>query len=166
VVHQIVMLGRQPGVCWSMAAGLMLVAATPIAGPTLLEAPSVAQSITKHLIYALVGTLLVLSGVFTAPGAYQRTMTWRPLRHLGHISYSIFCIHLSLLAAAFALTEIEVFTGHGLRIWALTLALTLLASEVLYRLVELPALRLKGRLRRRESTATRPSRPDTTATTR
>jgi peptidoglycan/LPS O-acetylase OafA/YrhL len=162
----VVALGRQPGVCWSLAAGLMLVAATPLAGPTLLEAPTVAESITKHLLYALIGTLLVLSGVFAVPGAYRSVMGWGPLRHLGHISYSIFCIHLALLAAAFELTGTEVFTGHGLRIWATTLVLSLVAAEILYRVVEMPALRLKGTLRRRESAASRTSSPDTTATTR
>ena len=166
VLRQVVSLGRQPGVCWSIASGLLLVAATPLAGPTLLEASSVAQAVTKHLLYAGIGTLLVLSGVFTTPGAYERTMTWAPLRHLGHISYSIFCIHLAVLAGAFHLTAVDVFTGHGLRVWATTVALSLLASEVLYRLVEMPALRLKGRLRRRESAATRASKQDTTATTR
>ncbi|WP_107765778.1 acyltransferase family protein [Nocardioides terrigena] len=166
VVGHVVALGSQPGVCWALAAGLLLVAATPLAGPTLLEAPTVTESITKHLLYTLVGTLLVLSGVFAVPGAYRRVMVWQPLRHLGHISYSIFCIHLALLAAAFELTGIEVFTGHGLRIWLTTLALSLVVSEVLYRVVELPALRLKGKLRRRESAATRTSSPDTTATTR
>ena len=166
VVDQVVALGRQPGVCWALAAGLMLVAATPLAGPTLLEAPTVAESITKHLLYTFVGTLLVLSGVFTLPGAYRYAMTWQPLRHLGHISYSIFCVHLALLAAVFRVTGIEVFTGQGLRVWALTVVMSLLAAEVLYRVVELPALRLKGRLRRRESASSRTSRPETTATTR
>jgi peptidoglycan/LPS O-acetylase OafA/YrhL len=166
VVRHVVTLGNQPGVCWSLAAGLLLVAATPLGGPTLLEAPTVAESITKHLLYASVGTLLVLSGVFTVPGTFRAAMSSRPLRHLGHISYSVFCIHLSLLAAAFELTGIGVFTGHGLRIWSTTLVLSLVASEVLYRVVELPALRLKGRLRRGESSASRTSNPESTATTR
>lgn len=166
VVRHVAGLGRQPGVCWSMAAGLLLVAATPLAGPTLLEAPTVAESITKHLLYAGVGTLLVLSGVFASHGLYERGMTWRPLRHLGQISYSIFSVHLAVLAGAFQLTGTEVFTGHGLRIWATTLILTLVASEILHRVVEKPALRLQGTLRRRESTATRVSRPDTSTTTR
>lgn len=166
LVEQVVQLGRQPGVCWSLALGLMLVAATPLAGPTLLEAPSVADAITKHLLYTMVGTLLVLSGVFTPPGAYRSLMTWGPLRHLGLISYSIFCIHLSVLSGVFEWTGIEVFTGQGLRVWALTLAVSLATSEVLYRVVEMPALRLRGRLRARESAATRTARPDRTATTR
>ena len=83
--RRVVALGRQPGVCWSLAAGLMLVAATPLAGPTLLEAPTVAESIAKHLLYAAIGTLLVLSGVFAVPGAYRDDGV-APLRHLGHIA--------------------------------------------------------------------------------
>ncbi|GAA1930639.1 acyltransferase family protein [Nocardioides hwasunensis] len=166
VVQQVVALGRLPGVCWSLAIGLLLVAATPLAGPTLLEASSVTESITKHLLYAGIGTLLVLSGVFTAPGTYSRVMAWQALRHLGHISYSVFCVHLAVLAGAFHLTGVEVFTGHGLLIWTTTLVLSLAASEVLYRVVEMPALRLQGRLRRHESVATSTTSPDTTATTR
>lgn len=166
VVGHVVALGRQPGVCWSLALGLLLVAATPLAGPTLLEAPTVAESLAKHVLYTGVGTLLVLSGIFTVQGGYLRAMTWRPLLHLGHISYSVFCVHLAVLAGAFRLTGTEVFTGHGLRIWATTLVLSLVAAEILYRLVEMPALRLQGRLRRRESAASRTSKPASIATTR
>ena len=166
VVTQVVALGRQPGVCWALAVGLMLVAATPLAGPTLLEAPSVSEAITKHLLYTGVGAFLVLSGVFTVPGLYRSLMTWRPARHLGHISYSVFCIHLAVLAGVFAWTGIDVFTGQGLKVWVLTLVVSLAASEVLYRLVEMPALRLRARLRARESAATSTSSPDPTATTR
>lgn len=166
VVRQVVTLGRQPGVCWSLALGLMLVAATPVAGPTLLEAPSVADALTKHVIYTLVGTLLVLSGVFTRPGAYRRLMTWRLLRHLGLISYSVFCIHLVVLSEVFERSGVEIFTGQGLRIWAMTLTASLVAAEVLYRVVEMPAIRLRGRLRARESAETRTIKPDSTATTR
>ena len=166
VVGHVVTLGRQPGVCWGLAIGLMLIAATPLAGPTLLEAPSVAEAITKHVFYTGVGTLLVLSGIFTVPGLYLSVMTWRPLRHLGHISYSVFCIHLALLAGVFAWTGIELFAGQGLRVWTLTLVTSLAASEMLYRVVEVPALRLRGRLRARESAATSTSSPDPAATTR
>ena len=66
-------------------------------------------------------------------------------RHLGHISYSIFCIHLAVLHAVMALGDFELFRGHGLTIWLLTVAFSLLAAELLYRLVERPAMRLKSR---------------------
>lgn len=158
-------LGQQPGVCWALVAGLMLVATTPLAGPTLLEAPTAAESVTKHLLYTALGTLIVLPGVFAGPGAYQRVMSSRPLRHLGHISYSVFCIHLSLLALAFEITGRNVFTGGGLQIWLVTVAMTWIGSELLYRLVEMPAMRLKGRLGRSESAASISQTPTTTATT-
>ena len=165
LVEQVVGLGRQPGVCWSLAIGVLLVAATPLAGPTLLEAPSVADAVTKHLLYTLVGYLLVLSGVFPPQGAYRTLMTWRPLRHLGHISYSIFCIHLAVLAGVFEWTGIGVFTGQGLRVWVITLGCSLVAAEVLYRLVEMPVLRVRRRLRAGESAASSTTSPETTTTT-
>lgn len=131
-----------PGVCWSLAGGLVLIACTPLAGPTLLVQGTEAQSVLKHWVYAGVGVLLVGSGVFApADGRYARVLALPLLRHLGHISYSMFCIHLVLLALAFHLTGTEPFTGHGLLIWTTTLGLTLLASEALYRLVEMPAMR-------------------------
>jgi peptidoglycan/LPS O-acetylase OafA/YrhL len=141
-----------PGVCWTAVAGLLLVAATPLAGPTLLVQGTQSESVTKHVLYACIGVLIVGSGVFAAPsGAYGRAFSWAPLRHVGHISYGMFCIHLALLSLVFELLQIEPFTGHGLQVWMATLALSLVASEVLYRLVEMPAMRLKRRWRRDES---------------
>lgn len=165
-LERLVDLGRQPGVCWTLVAALMLVAATPLAGPTMLAAPTATQAVTKHLLYAFIGALIVLTGAFVRPGSFNTAMSWRPLRHLGHISYSVFCIHLSLLTAAFALTDRQEFTGGGLWIWTVTLVMTLAASEVLYRVLEMPAMKLQGRLRRRESAAATATAPESTATTR
>lgn len=147
----VVLLGSQPGTCWAIALGLVLVASTPIAGPIVLEEPTAGESLAKHVVYAFIGGLTVMSGVFAQPGgAYARAMSWGPLRHLGHISYSIFCIHmLILIAFVFPIAGVNEFSGHGLRVWLVTMAVTLLASEALYRAVELPALRLKGRLKLR-----------------
>ena len=44
-----------------------------------------------------------------------------------------------------ALGDFELFRGHGLTIWLLTVAFSLLAAELLYRLVGRPAMRLKSR---------------------
>ena len=137
-------LGTMPGVCWTLVGGLMLAAATPLAGPSLLFVATSGQSLTKHLLYAVVGGLVVVTGAFAAPdGRYARVMSAPLLRHLGHISFSTFCIHLPLLQLVTAVTGYDLFDGHGLQIWALTLALSLAASEVLYRLVEKPGMRLK-----------------------
>lgn len=135
-----------PGAFWTAAAGLILIAATPLAGPTLLIPPTDSEAVTKYVLYAGVGALLVFSGAFAIPGSgYSRLMTHRWLRHLGHISYSLFCIHLPMLHFVMYVTGYDLFDGHFLQIFLLTLVLSLLAAEVLYRLVERPCMALKGR---------------------
>jgi peptidoglycan/LPS O-acetylase OafA/YrhL len=171
----LVALGSLPGACWTLAGGLMLVAATPLAGPTFLYLPTAGQSLTKNLLYAAVGGLVVLTGVFAVPGRYRQVMSAGPLRHLGHISYSLFCIHLVMLSLMWELTGFELFAGHGLPIWALTMTTSLVASELLYRFVELPGIRLKNLGSRAsdsrletgsESAPTQARRPAHTPTTR
>ena len=144
-------VAQLPGVCWTMALGLLLVAATPLGGPVLLLAATPTQSLVKHLTYAAAAGLIVLTGIFTASDSrYARAMSAQWLRHLGHISFSTFCIHLVMLHLVRDFLGHELFSGSGLQLWVLTVGLSLVASEVLYRLVERPGLRLKG-LRSEES---------------
>jgi peptidoglycan/LPS O-acetylase OafA/YrhL len=152
-------LGGMPGACWAAVAGLMLVAATPLVGPTQLFVASPAESVTKHLLYGAIGGLVVLTGVFAAPsGSYTRTMSHPLLRHLGHISYSVFCLHLPVLYFIFEWGDYELFRGHGLEVWAATVTVTLVLSELAYRLVERPAQRLRGvSPRRRPSGGSQPT---------
>lgn len=136
--------GQLPGTCWLAAGGLFLICATPLAGATLLFQPTAAESLTKNLLYALVAALVVLPGIFgDSSGRYARIMSLPLLRHLGHISYSIFCIHLPVLQLVMAVGDFQLFGGRGLSLWALTLGVTLVVSEILYRVVELPFMRLK-----------------------
>jgi peptidoglycan/LPS O-acetylase OafA/YrhL len=145
LVSAVVSVGRQPGSCWAVVIGLLLVSATPVAGPSMLAAPTPAESLTKNLLYAGIGALLVTSGVFaTSDGRYVRLFGHVRLRRLGWISYSIFCLHLPLLHFVMWATGWPLFQGRGLQIWVLTLTLSLAAAEVTYRLVERPALRLKA----------------------
>ena len=159
-------LGSMPGVCWVLAGGLMLVAASPIAGPTLLFVATPGQSLTKHLLYAAIAGLAVLPGIFGPAGSsYARALSWAPLRHVGHISYGIFCIHLPILYGVMAVADYQLFEGHGLQIWALTLVPSLVAAEALYRVVELPFMRLRN-VGLRRPPATPPNRKPQTSTTR
>lgn len=152
-------IGASPGVCWALVAGLMLVVSTPVGGPTLLFVASPGEALTKHLLYAAIGGLVVLTGVFARPaGRYAQVMSAPALRHLGRISYATFCIHLPILHLVMAITGYPLFEGHGWQIWAITVAISLAASEVLYRLVERPAMGLARRRRPRPgSTASEPS---------
>ncbi|GAA4366197.1 acyltransferase [Nocardioides caricicola] len=155
-------LAGSPGVCWTAVAGLMLVASTPLAGPTLLYAATDAESLTKHALYAVIGGLVVLTGIRAVPDSRYAHLMSAPLpRHIGHISYSVFCIHLPILYLVMQVTDYPLFGGHTWQIWCLTVVLSLAASEVLYRVVELPAMRLKN-LRLRRSPRTPPTTPPTT----
>ena len=136
-------LARQPGSCWVLAVGLMLAAATPVAGASMFGAPTPGQSLSKHLIYASVAVLLVLPAVLGDPeGRYVQALSWRPLRRLGWISFGIFCLHLPLLHLLMWTTGWTLFEGRGPQIWAITIVLSVLVAELAYRLVERPALRV------------------------
>jgi peptidoglycan/LPS O-acetylase OafA/YrhL len=158
----VVDLARMPGVCWAMIGGLLLVAATPVAGPVMFQVGSHGQIMTKQLLYALIGGLMVLTGVFAdGTSGYARCMSWYPLRHLGRISYGIFCIHLTVLAMIYGVTDYTVFGGDGLQVWALTVVLSVLAAEVLYRVIEAPAGRFSDRWRREDRVESAASTPRT-----
>lgn len=151
-------LGRQPGVCWSLAAAALLVATTPVAGPTQLLPSTPAESLTKHLLYAAVGGLLVLSGVAAGPGTRFHTVLGAvPARHLGLISYSLFSLHLLLIDALAPALGWELFGGNGVRLWALTVVVSIVCADLTYRFIERPAMRLKSRfpLRGRPTPASR-----------
>ena len=144
VVRLLATLGTMPGACWAVAGAGLLAAATPLAGPALLFVSTPGQALTKHLVYAVIAGAVVITGVFAdRDSTYRRVMSAGPLRHLGHISYSTFCIHLPVLYLVMGVTDYPLFGGHGLQIWVLTLGTSLLASELLYRFVERPGLRLK-----------------------
>ena len=154
---RVVSLSRQPGSCWAMVAGLMLVSATPLAGPSMLGAPTPGQLLSKNVIYGLVGGLLVLTGIFAVEGGrYSRWLSHHWARHLGFISYGFFCLHLPVLHLVMWLTGWRLFDGRFLAIWLLALVGSLLAAELAYRLVEGPSLRLKDLGRARPATTTAP----------
>ncbi|HYF74327.1 MAG TPA: acyltransferase [Nocardioides sp.] len=169
-VHRAVdALESSPGVCWALVLGLMLVASTPLAGPTLLYVATDVEALTKSVLYAVIGGLIVVSGLRSpASSGYARLVSARLPRHLGHISYSVFCLHLPILYFVMEGIGYRLFGGHTWEIWGLTLALSLAASEVAYRAVERPAMRLRNLGRRspgrRSSTSAPRTRKRTTST--
>ncbi|MEO5651389.1 MAG: acyltransferase [Marmoricola sp.] len=159
------LMGRTPGVCWTAALAVFVISATPLAGPSSLTAPTLGEALVKNLLYAAAAGLLVLPCVFApAEGRFLRVLSLRPLRHLGHLSYSLFCVHLVILELVARARDMPLFEGRTFELFTLTLVISLLVSEVLYRLVERPALRLKdlGRPARDRSVDT--SSPSVTAT--
>jgi peptidoglycan/LPS O-acetylase OafA/YrhL len=157
-------VASQPGACWVLVLGLMLVAATPLAGPTLLVAPTDAQVLTKNLLYLVAAAIAVATGVFARPGTtYHRLMSLPLARHLGRTSYAVFCIHMPVLHLVRRLTDYQLFSGDLFLVLFLTLAISLVAAELLYRLVEKPFMRLKDK---GPGAATRKTAPARAASTR
>lgn len=149
-------VGRQPGACWTLAGALLLVSSTPLAGPALLIAPTTTESLTKNLLYTVIGLLLILPAVVADErSGFGRFMGHRVVRRLGLTSYSLFALHLPVLHLVMWLTGWQIFGGHGLQLWLLTMAGSLVAAELGYRLLEIPAMRLKRVVRppREEPTA-------------
>lgn len=138
-------LAAQPGACWGLAAGLMLVAATPIAGPSMLAAIAPSEHVAKMLLYTAIATLVVLTGVFPSSPGYTRALSHRAGRRLGVVSYGIFCLHLPVLHLVMWTTGWPEFEGRFLAIWSLTLLISYAAAEASYRWLEAPAQRLARR---------------------
>ncbi len=138
-------MGLTPGVCWTAGLALFAISATPVAGPASLTAPTLGEAMTKNLLYAITAGLLILPAVFADPGGrFIRVMSTPFLRHLGHISYGVFCVHLVILELVARWRGIELFEGRTVELFATTLVISLAVSEVLYRLVERPAMRLRN----------------------
>ena len=155
---RVVGLAQQPGSCWAMVIGLMLVAATPLAGPSMLTPPTPGQLLAKHVVYGLVGGLVVLTGVFPTPGGtYERVLGHPAGRHLGFISYSFFCLHLPMLHLVMWLTGWQLFEGRFPAIWLTALVASLAAAELSYRLVETPLMRLRNLRPPRPASTTEPT---------
>ena len=148
-------LAGLPGTCWTMAAA-----------PTSLLPATGGESVTKNLLYAAIAGLVVLPSALGPDHgtAYSDLLAHPWLRHLGLISYSIFCIHLLVLHLSAHLLDAPVFTGNGWALLGLTVAITLVLSEIAYRVVERPAMRLKdvrAPWRRSKDAATTPKAAST-----
>ena len=139
-------LTRVPGTLWGIAAALLLITATPIAGPYDHTMPTAAQALIKSLLYTLV-VACVLFPVLTPTAGTVRVLGGRPARLAAQLSYGV---------VAYQFVVLGLIDGP----FAVQLPVTLLASVVLaavsYRLVERPVLK-NAAVAKTESNATSPS---------
>ncbi len=150
-------LGTTPLSCFVFAGAIIMVASTPLAGPTFGEIPTTAEAIVKNLLYTAFAVFLVLPGAFGDPDApVLRAISWSPLRYLGRISYGLFCIHLLVLYAVFKTRGIEFFTGHFIEVLVLTTIGSVAAAALIHVAVETPVDRLRRFGRPKTEAATTP----------
>ena len=140
------MLTRVPGTLWGVAAALLLIAATPIAGPYDHATPTPAQALVKQLLYTM-AVACVLFPVLTPTARTVRVLGSRPAHFAAQLSYGV---------VAYQFVVLGLIDGP----FAVQLPVTLLASVALaavsYRLLERPVMK-NAAVASTESSATSPS---------
>ncbi|MGW7679764.1 acyltransferase family protein [Kribbella sp. NPDC054772] len=145
-------LTRVPGTLWGIAAALLLVAATPIAGPYDHSIATPAQALIKNLLYTVI-VACVLFPILTPTAGTVRLLGSRPAQIAARLSYGVVAyqfVVLGLLKEPFALQL------------PLTLLLSVVLAAVSYRFFERPVVRFGMRRKntavaKTDSSATNPS---------
>ena len=142
--------GRAPLTCWALAAGLFVIAATPLTGPRDLAEPTPGQFGTRVVLFLAVAVAVVLPTAFAAAGPVRTALSSPAARWLGTISYGLFLWH------PFVLTLIHPDEGTAsltdlARTYVLTVAGALVLAAASWYALEQPVQRL-GRLRRGSKT--------------
>ena len=146
---------RHPLVCWGLAAVAFWAVSTQ-AGLDVLGSDSAREAVTKELLYAAVGILL-LAPVALAGETLPRSLRWlgtRVMVTLGVLSYGIYLWHEGVTDIYRDMRDIQAPDGtYLLSGWfpamlAFSLVGSILLAAISYYLVERPALLLKDRDRK------------------
>lgn len=140
-------LADQLGTWWLISAALLLLASTPLAGTRSLDTLTTWESVNRELLGAGVAVAFIFPLVFRPEpvGLVRLVLAHGSLRWLGEISYSIFLVHVLVLDLAFRLFDWPLFTGSFLGVFMTVLPLSVGLAALLYRFVELPAMRWRNR---------------------
>jgi peptidoglycan/LPS O-acetylase OafA/YrhL len=145
-------LGRYPFTWWALAAAVLLVASTPVAGPRLLEPATSWEAVTKSLLYLVVATAVVAPAVLTESPLTTSLLGNRFMGFAGDISYGVFLYHLVVLGWVVSALDLPVFTGSVVLVLPLTLGVTVLIATASRAFLEEPVLRRAHRVRPRKVT--------------
>jgi len=139
-----VTLARATGLCWTLAGLLFWFATLPVAGPRVLLLPSGWEGFVKHTLYGACALLLLAPLTLGRPGRLAASLSWRPIRYLGEISYGVYLWHLPLLLAIQHRLGYRTFDGHFWTLLALTVASSVVVASLSWRLIERPLMRRTG----------------------
>ena len=147
---------RHPLVCWALAAVAYWCVSTQL-GLEPLRATNLSDAVTKELLYAAIG-ILVLAPVALAAESLPRALRWlggRVMVALGVLSYGIYLWHEGVTDIYRDTRDIQdpvtgtyLLSGWFPAMLAFTVAGSVLLAAVSYWLVERPALLLKDRDRK------------------
>jgi peptidoglycan/LPS O-acetylase OafA/YrhL len=143
--------GRAPFACWVIAAALLAVASTPLAGSRDLSPTSISQFSTKICLYLLIAILVLLPVAFAPDNRVRAAFGSAPARWLGAISYGLFLWHPFILDWLYRPGGRYIFTGDPLGTFTITLGGSVILASASYYLVERPIQRWGTRWPRRRT---------------
>jgi peptidoglycan/LPS O-acetylase OafA/YrhL len=126
---------------WTLAACLLWVLTTRLAGPYDLAAPSVSEDFVKHLGYGLFALLVVAPSAVGAVSSLSPFLGSRVMGYLGTISYAVFLWHLPVMFAVRHMLGYPLFSGHFWVTLVGTCVLTIPIAALSWRFVEEPVQR-------------------------
>jgi peptidoglycan/LPS O-acetylase OafA/YrhL len=148
------------GWCLLIAAGLAVIAATPIAGPLTFDPAEPNSLVIKHVLYGVIAASLLLPG-FLGVGDNSGPVTTRSwwatvlaspvVVYLGTISYGVFLWHLVLLRLIQEGLGFEVFAGGFWVVWPLVVLASIAFASASWFILERPVLRWAHRVTPGES---------------
>lgn len=152
-------IANSPGACWSLALAGYWLSTTKLGGPYGLQGPTTAEALLKHLIFLVIGTLVLLPAVFgDVSAAWRQIAVNRFFTWLGQISFGVFLWHPMLLEAIRRALGMTAFDGHFWVSLVLTLAASAIAGTLSWHYVEKP---LQQRWRNGFRQGRRPARTTT-----
>ena len=131
------------------AAGLAVIAATPIAGPLTFDPAEPNILVIKHVLYGVIATFLLLPGFLgvgdtrdeVSPHSWWAAILANPIVvYLGTISYGVFLWHLVLLRFIQNALGLQVFSGGFWIVWPLVVLACIAVASASWFILERPVL--------------------------
>ena len=143
-------ISRATGWCLLIAAGLAVIAATPIAGPLTFDPAQPNALIIKHVLYGTIAVFLLLPGFLgvgdkrdtddTRRSVWARMLASPVMVYLGTISYGVFLWHLVLLRFVQNALGLPVFGGGFWIVWPLVVLVSIGVASASWFALERPVL--------------------------
>ena len=161
-------IAQATGWCLLIAAGLAVIAATPIAGPLTFDPAEPNSLVIKHVLYGVIAAFLLLPGFLgvgdTCEGvpshSWWAAILANPLVvYLGTISYGVFLWHLVLLRFIQNALGLQVFSGGFWIVWPLVVLASIAVASASWFILERPILAWAHRRTPGESAQATPPLP-------
>jgi peptidoglycan/LPS O-acetylase OafA/YrhL len=123
---------------------LLLIAATPVAGPYNLVTSSPGQAFVKSLLYTGVAACVLFPALTPTPRTV-RVLGGRVGHVAGDISYGVFAYHLIVLSLVERISGYDLFSGKFAVLFFATLVLSAAVAAASYYGMERPIMRLGRR---------------------